>query len=121
TAEELAVVVRAAAASRKSPGAWLRELALGAARPDVPLGPPPSTAERLTRTVSTRLTTEQFARLEALAEKCGLPIAACVRRAVVGAPLNGRPGPAGLRPAVAALNREGNNLNQIAKRANKGQ
>jgi len=116
---ELDAVISAAAALGKRPAAWLRDLALGAV--DVaPSIAPPTSAERLTQPVSTRLTPEQHDWLEAAAAACGLPLAAYVRRLVLGATATPRPHRASVRAAIAALNRVGNNLNQIAKKANQG-
>jgi dihydrodipicolinate synthase/N-acetylneuraminate lyase len=125
--DELARVVVSATAAGRSPAAWLRELALGstaaAASPasfsnSVSAS---SSSAPLTRTVSTRLTAAQYEELEEWAAACGLPVAAYVRRAVLGMPVS----PARLRrrevrPAIAALNQVGNNLNQLTKLAHGG-
>ena len=120
--DELAHLLQAAAAAELSPSAWLRRIALAS----LPAGTPtraasePSPTSRLTRTVGTRLTAEQYAALAEWARECGLPVAAYIRRTLLGVTLATRPRRADVRPAIAALNQVGNNLNQLTKLAHQG-
>jgi hypothetical protein len=121
TDDELARIVAMASASEgRRPAAWLRELAL---RSPASV-PAPETASHLasshfTRPVSTRFSTEQYEHIRERAHACGLSVAAYARLAVLGAtPVLRRGGD--IRPAIAALNRVGNNLNQLTKLANQG-
>jgi len=120
---ELAHLLRAAAAAELSPSAWLRCVALaslpaGALTTRAAAGQPP--AGRLTRTVGTRLTAEQYAALADRAQECGLPVAAFIRRTLLGLTPAARPRRGDVRPAIAALNQVGNNLNPITKLAHQG-
>jgi hypothetical protein len=111
-----------AALSCMSPAAWLRYMALRcfAAAP-TPVSPPPVAPDSpgaLSRTTGTRFTPEQFDLIAERAEACGLSVAAYVRQLVLGAtPSDRRPD---TRAAVVALNRVGNNLNQLTKLAHVG-
>lgn len=121
--DELARVLPAAAAAGMSPAAWLRHVALASlsAGASVPGAPPRrSAADRLARTVGTRLTAAQYAALAERAQECGLPVAAYVRRVLLGLTTAARPRRKDVRPAIAALNQIGNNLNQLTKLANQG-
>jgi hypothetical protein len=116
SAAEFLLVAAAAEAAGLHPVAWLRRHAIQAAatKPDpAPSSspPPPAGAAKLGRTVATRLTAEQYAVLEERAEACGLPIAALIRKVVLGLkPVPRRPL---VRSAIVAVNRVGNNLNQL--------
>jgi len=122
--EELARLRPAAVAAEISVAALVRRLALSAVgeSPGLIAAPPaePSGAGRLTRTVGTRLSPEQHAAAGERARACGLPLAAYVRRAVLGIAPSARPRRSEVRPALAALNQVGNNLNQLTKLAHQG-
>jgi hypothetical protein len=120
--EEFLRLAAVAALASMSPAAWLRYMALRsfAATPP-PVAPPPaapSPPAALSRTTGTRFTSEQHDSIAERAEACGLPVAAYVRQLVLGAaPSDRRPD---VRAAVVALNRVGNNLNQLTKLAHAG-
>src|SRR5262245_60392708 len=121
--DELARLRPAAAAAGMSPAACLRRLALASltGEPQSLAAPaPPATAGCLTRTVGTRLTAEQYAALADRAQQCGLPVAAFIRRTLLGLTPAARPRRADVRPAIAALNQVGNNLNRLTKLAQPG-
>jgi len=118
--EELARIAVLASASGRKPAAWLRELALRSpASP--PLSEPVSrpAESQLTRPVSTRFSPEQYEAIRERARDCGLQVAAYARLAVLGVTPVLRRG-SDVRPAIAALNRVGNNLNQLTRLANQG-
>jgi|ERR1044071_1074441 hypothetical protein len=121
--DELTRLLPAAADAGMSPAAWLRHVALASLSAGAPpsLAPPElSATDRLTRTVGTRLTAAQYAALAERAQECGLPVAAYVRRTLLGLTPAARPRRGDVRPAIAALNRIGNNLNQLTKLAHQG-
>lgn len=78
--------------------------------------------ERMTETVTFRLTVADRAAAEANAARAGIPLAELARRAVTGAKIKDRAkGAASIPPGLLAdLNRVGNNLNQIAHAAHLG-
>ena len=118
--EELDRIATLAAAAAQTPAAWLRSLASAP--------PAPSPEQRalraapgcLSRPVSTRLAPAQYEEVAARARACGVSLGAYLRLAVLGVTPVIRPGRADVRPALAALNRVGNNLNQLAKLAHQG-
>jgi Bacterial mobilisation protein (MobC) len=121
--DELARLLPAATAAGMSPATWLRHVALAslsAGAPASKAAPGLSATDRLARTVGTRLTSAQYAALAERAQECGLPVAAYVRRALLGQTPVARPRRGDVRPAIAALNRVGNNLNQLTKLAHRG-
>jgi hypothetical protein len=104
--------------------AWVRHQALRAAegKPEPParFHAPPATGcpARLTHTAGTRFTEEQFEALDAHAKACGLTVTAFIRKVVLGVkPVARIPD---TRRALAAVNRVGNNLNQLVKLAHSG-
>src|ERR1700680_1768477 len=124
TAGEFLRIAGAAEASRLPPVAWIRHQALRAAegpqehlaelRLPALTSPPP----KLTHTAATRFTEEQFEALVDYARACGLPLAAFLRQVALGVkPIARRPE---LRSAIVAVNRVGNNLNQLVKLAHTG-
>jgi hypothetical protein len=124
TAGEFIEICLAAKTSALAPSTWIRRQALRAAevastplnafRPPSPVSPPPN----LTHTAATRFTEEQFEAIDAYARDCGLPLAAFIRQVVLGVkPVVRRPE---ARSAIVAVNRVGNNLNQLVKLANSG-
>jgi hypothetical protein len=116
--EELARIAALASAAGRKPAAWLRELALRSpASAPVPGSSPPES--HLTRPVSTRVSPEQFEQIRERALSCCLSVAAYARLAVLGVTPVLRRG-SDVRPAIAALNRVGNNLNQLTRLANQG-
>ena len=118
--EELAHIAALASSSGCKPAAWLRELALrspaSSPSPEPDSRPPES---HLTRPIATRVSPEQYQQIRERALSCGLPVAAYARRAVLGVTPVLRRG-SDVRPAIAALNRVGNNLNQLTRLANQG-
>jgi len=124
TAGEFLRIAGAAEASRLPPVAWIRHQALRAAEstqdplPELRLPPPASPPPKLTHTAATRFTEEQFEALVDYSRACGLPLAAFIRQVVLGVkPIARRPE---LRSAIVAVNRVGNNLNQLVKLAHTG-
>lgn len=125
-AEHRALVAQAMAAGR-SPGEWAREalrrlLAGEDGRPKLaapgeqPV--PASEGEALGKVVTARLSVAQGEALEAAAERCGLTVSRYVRTVLSGTvPPARRPL---ARSAIAALNRIGNNLNQLTHLAHEG-
>lgn len=121
-AEAFARVAAAAEAAGLTPGAWGRLAVLGALGsgldlPSAPAGTAPG-SDRLTETVSGKLTPEQFEAARIRAQACGMTMAAYVRSAVLGVTPRARQPLA--RKAMVELNRVGNNLNQLTKLANSG-
>src|ERR1700687_2305003 len=80
-----------------------------------PLQSPPA---KLTRTAGTRFTEDQFEALEEHARACGLTVTAFIRHLVLG--FNPSPRRPLVRSAIVAVNRVGNNLNQLVHLANSG-
>jgi Bacterial mobilisation protein (MobC) len=124
SAGEFLEVCRAAAASSMAPASWTRHQALRAAESTLEpvaglrLPPPASPSPNLTNIASTRFTEEQFEALVDYSRACGLPLAAFIRQVVLGVkPIARRPE---LRSAIVAVNRVGNNLNQLVKLAHTG-
>jgi hypothetical protein len=118
--DELARIAALASASGRKPAAWLRELALRSPAPPSPPEPDSRPAElHLTRPVSTRFSPEQYEQIRERARACCLTVAAYARLAVLGVTPVLRRG-SDIRPAIAALNRVGNNLNQLTRLANQG-
>jgi Bacterial mobilisation protein (MobC) len=124
SAGEFLRVCLAAEASSMAPASWIRRQALRAAEgTQEPLfelrlpaltSPPP----KLTHIASTRFTEEQFEALVDYARACGLPLAGFLRQVALGVkPIARRPE---LRSAIVAVNRVGNNLNQLVKLAHTG-
>ncbi len=106
------------------PGSWIRTQALRAAEGASPpadrfAAPPPSEPPaHLARPVATRLEDRQAEALRDHARACGLPVSAYIRKALLGARLVPRRPLA--RAAIAAVNRVGNNLNQLVHLAHTG-
>ncbi|HEY6322832.1 MAG TPA: plasmid mobilization relaxosome protein MobC [Thermoanaerobaculia bacterium] len=124
SAGEFLRVCLAADTSAMSPASWIRHQALRAAEGTfappggLRLPPPASPAPNLTHIATTRFTEEQFEALVDYARACGLPLAAFLRQVVLGVkPIARRPE---LRSAIVAVNRVGNNLNQLVKLAHTG-
>ena len=124
SAGEFLAVCIAAQRSAMAPASWVRCQALraaeGAASPAAGFQPPPPATppSKLTHTAATRFTAEQFEALDSYARACGLPVAAFIRQLVLGVkPMARRPE---ARSAIVAVNRVGNNLNQLVKLANSG-
>ncbi len=119
--EELARIAALASEAGRKPAAWLRELALRSPvssplSPELDSSPP---EPHLTRPVATRVSPEQYQEIRERARACGLSVAAYVRLSVLGVTPVLRRG-SDVRPAIAALNRVGNNLNQLTRLANQG-
>lgn len=78
--------------------------------------------ERMTETLTIRLTVADRAAAEAIAARAGIPLAELARRALAGAKIKDRAkGAASIPPGLLAdLARVGNNLNQIAHAAHLG-
>ncbi len=124
-------MVALAEAAGRSPGEWAREalrqlLAGEEGRPElaapmalpVPVPIPVGEGEALGKVVTARLSAEQGQALEAAAERCGLTVSRYVRTVLSGVvPPARRPL---ARSAIAALNRIGNNLNQLVHLAHEG-
>jgi hypothetical protein len=124
SAGEFLRLAAAAEAAAMTPTAWVRHQALRAAEgisdPAAPFQPPPpqSPPAKLTRTAGTRFTQEQFEALDEHARACGLTPTAFIRQVVLGFhPVARRPE---TRSAIVAVNRVGNNLNQLVHLANSG-
>lgn len=106
------------------PAAWVRYQAIRAADGSpAPLGafhapPPVSPPDRLARSAGTRFTEEQYRALSDHAKACGMPVTAFIRRVILGVnPVARRPE---TRSAIVAVNRVGNNLNQLVHLAHTG-
>ena len=124
TAGEFLSIVAAAGDAGMQPVAWVRHLVHCALDgkteiPDRFYAPPPETPPaKLTRSAGTRFSEEQFEKIDFHSRACGLPISAFIRQVVLGAtPRARRPE---LRSAIVAVNRVGNNLNQLVRLANSG-
>ena len=124
TAGEFVQISDSADALGITPTAWVRHQALCAlnGKPDPPArfhAPPAADPPaKLTRTAGTRFTEEQFVALDAHARACGLTVTAFIRKVVLGVkPVARMPA---TRAAIVAVNRVGNNLNQLVKVANSG-
>ena len=124
SAGEFVQIAASADALEMTPTAWVRHQALcalnGKADPPARFHPPLATdpPARLTRTAGTRFTDEQFEALVDYARACGLTPTAFIRKVVLGVkPIARRPE---LRSAIVAVNRVGNNLNQLVKLAHTG-
>ncbi len=107
-----------------TPTAWVRHQALRSLEGQPEPGgwaPLPATADppaKLTCTAGTRFTETQMEALRAHAHACGLTPTAFIRKLVLGGkPIARVPA---TRSAIAAVNRVGNNLNQLVKLANSG-
>jgi len=124
SAGEFIQIRLAAEASALAPAAWVRRQALHAAvpkaEPAAGFRPPPPACPpaKLTHTTTARFTEEQFQALDDYARRCCLPVAAYIRQVVLGVKLVAR------RPlahaAIVAVNRVGNNLNQLVHLAHTG-
>lgn len=83
----------------------------------------PNTAEKHDKRITVRLTEDQYRNMEKEADGCKLRVAVYARNLILGRQLkyvnpivlDAR----GIEPAVAALGRVGNNLNQIARWLNR--
>jgi hypothetical protein len=123
-ADEFLRLAAAAGSVGLTPTAWIRHQALRAAaglpQSPWPFRPPPpkSPPAKLTRTAGTRFTEEQFLALAQYALDCGLPLTAFIRQVVLGfKPRRRRPL---ADSAILAINRVGNNLNQLVHLAHTG-
>src|SRR6202521_1827710 len=124
SAGEFLRVCLAAEVSSMAPASWIRHQALRATEgmleptPGLPPRPAASRAPTLTHIAATRFPEEQFEALVDYARACGLPLAAFLRQVALGVkPIARRPE---LRSAIVAVNRVGNNLNQLVKLAHTG-
>lgn len=124
SAGEFSRIADAAEAVGITPTAWVRHQALSTlnGKPDPPArfhAPPAAKPPaKLTRTAGTRFTEEQFEAIDAHSRACGLTVTAFIRKLVLGfKPLARRPES---RSAIVAVNRVGNNLNQLVHLANSG-
>ena len=120
--EEFLRIAAAAQAMQMTPTAWLRLQALrsldGLRETPSWKALPATAAAKLTHTAGTRFTQEQMAALRAHARACGLPPTTYIRQVILGAkPIARMPD---ARLAVAAINRVGNNLNQLVHLAHTG-
>jgi len=125
-ADEYARLTAAAAAGSARPGTLARRLiraqlaaAPAPAAPAVRQAPAAAApGDPLVQTVATRLTVAEYEDLRERAKAAGLAVAAFLRQLLRGLP------PAPRRPltrsAIVALNRVGNNLNQLTKLAHGG-
>ena len=121
---ELRRIVAAADSLTMARSAWVRHQALraaeGASKPP-PLYQAPSPGDpsaKLTRTLRTRLTEQQFEALDAHARACGLTLSGFIRQLVLGfKPIARRPL---ARSAIVAVNRVGANLNDLVRLASSG-
>jgi Mobilization protein NikA len=107
-----------------TPTAWVRHQALSAinGKPEPPArfqAPPTADSPaKLTRTAGTRFSEEQLEALAAHANACGLTVTAFIRKVILGVkPVARIPA---TRAAIVAVNRVGNNLNQLVRLANSG-
>ncbi|HEV3459846.1 MAG TPA: plasmid mobilization relaxosome protein MobC [Thermoanaerobaculia bacterium] len=124
SAGEFLRLAAAAEVSAMTPTAWVRHQALRAADgisiPAPPFRPPPprDPPAKLTRTAGTRFSPAQFEAIQEHARGCGLTVTAFIRQVVLGhSPTPHRPL---ARSAIVAVNRVGNNLNQLVHLANSG-
>jgi predicted DNA-binding protein len=120
--EDFLRIAAAAQATQMTPTAWLRLQALRSLDGfrEIPTWkPPPATVTtKLTHTAGTRFTREQMEALRAHARACGLPPTTYIRQIILGAkPIARMPD---VRLAIAAINRVGNNLNQLVHLAHSG-
>lgn len=121
---EFVRIATAAESLEMTPTAWVRHQVLRSleSQPEpAAWAPPPAVtgpAVKLTRTAGTRFTEMQMEALRAHSRACGLTPTAFIRKLVLGVkPIARIPA---TRLALAALNRVGNNLNQLVKLANSG-
>jgi uncharacterized protein (DUF1778 family) len=124
SAGELGRLEAAAAAAAMNLATWVLYQALSAA-PQAPRLPAPGRApslqrapEKLARQVSIRLTEEAFEALDEHARACGLTLSSFVRKVLAGRKPN--PRRPSVRSAIVAVNRAGNNLNQVVQLASHG-
>jgi hypothetical protein len=124
SAGEFVRIAVAANALGIRPTAWVRHKVLCAldGKPELPArfqAPPAAKPPaRLTRTAGTRFTEPQFEALAAHARACGLTTTAFIRQVILGVkPVARIPDS---RAAIVAINRVGNNLNQLVKLAHSG-
>ncbi len=124
SAGEFVRISASADALGMTPTAWVRHQALcsldGKPEPAPQFQAPPAAdpPAKLTRTAGTRFSEEHFEALSAHARACGLTVTAFIRKVVLGVkPIARRPE---IRSAIVAVNRVGNNLNQLVKLANSG-
>ncbi len=102
---------------------WIRTQAIRAAEGgsepgDHFVAPPGEAPARLSQPVATRLEVCHAEALRDYALACGLPVSAYIRKTLLGAqPVQRRPL---ARAAIVAVNRVGNNLNQLAYLAHTG-
>jgi hypothetical protein len=123
SAAEYVGIAAAAPAADRPLGPWIRRQALAGSRPppDQPpqaATPPRSDGDKLTHVARTRLTAAQFETLAERSQACGLPVAALIRKLIQG--LNPVPRRPIVRAAIVAVNRVGNNLNQLVHLAHTG-
>jgi len=124
SAGEFVRISASADALGMTPTAWVRHQALcvlnGKPEPAARFQAPPTTdpPAKLTRTAGTRFTAEQFVALAFHANACGLTVTAFIRKVILGVkPVARIPA---TRAAIVAVNRVGNNLNQLVRLANSG-
>jgi hypothetical protein len=125
SAGEFVRIAAAADALGITPTAWVRHqvlCALDGKQPQLParFQAPPATSPpaKLAKTAGTRFTETQFEALGAHARACGLTTTAFIRQVVLGVkPVARIPDS---RAAIVAVNRVGNNLNQLVKLAHSG-
>lgn len=124
SAGEFIQISAAADAAGLTPTAWVRHQALRSleGKPEpakhFTCEPTGSAPAKLTHTAGTRFTEEQFEALEAHAIACGLTTTGFIRKVILGVkPVAKIPE---ARRALGAVNRVGNNLNQLVKLAHSG-
>ena len=124
SAGEFVRISASADALGMTPTAWVRHQALCSLNgkpepaPRFQASPAADPPAKLTRTAGTRFSEEQFEALSAHARACGLTVTAFIRKLVLGIkPIARMPD---TRAAIVAVNRVGNNLNQLVKLANSG-
>ncbi len=121
--EEFVRIAAAAQAIGTTPTAWLRLQGLRFLDdyPETPKWkPPPATdaSTKLTHTAGTRFTQEQMEALRAQSRACGMRPTTYIRQVILGVkPIARIPDS---RVAIAAVNRAGNNLNQLVHLAHTG-
>jgi hypothetical protein len=124
SAGEFLRLAAAAEVSAMTPTAWVRHQALcaadGISTTTTPFRPPPprDPPAKLTRTAGTRFSPAQLEAIQEHARGCGLTVTAFIRQVVLGH--NPTPHRPLARSAIVAVNRVGNNLNQLVKLAHSG-
>ena len=124
SAGEFLQIVAAAEDAGMQPVAWVRRQVLGASegKAEIPERfyppPPESPPAKFSRSAGVRFTEEQLGAIQTHSRACGLTVGTFIRKVVLG--VTPRPRRPELHSAIVAVNRVGNNLNQLVRLANSG-